>query len=97
MDEFCCRGWDTVGSLKLFGGINTGRPGENDLAGRSTGMFPGIEKLTVTILLSGISDKQPDARGLKTQNRSPFCSFMQKLPPYAETVVIFGRKPCEYH
>ena len=33
VDEFCCRGWDTVGLLKLFGGINKGRPDENDLAG----------------------------------------------------------------
>ncbi|MDD1692346.1 MAG: flavodoxin family protein [Methanoregula sp.] len=33
VDEFCCRGWDTVGPLKLIGGINKGRPDENDLAG----------------------------------------------------------------
>jgi len=32
VDEFCCRGWDTVGPLKLFGGINKGRPDEKDLA-----------------------------------------------------------------
>ena len=32
VDEFCCRGWDTVGPLKLFGGINKGKPDENDLA-----------------------------------------------------------------
>ena len=32
VDEFCCRGWDTVGPLKLFGGINKGRPDENDRA-----------------------------------------------------------------
>jgi flavodoxin len=32
VDEFCCKGWDTVGPLKLFGGINKGRPDENDLA-----------------------------------------------------------------
>ena len=32
VDEFCCRGWDTVGPLKLFGGINKGRPDGNDLA-----------------------------------------------------------------
>jgi flavodoxin len=32
VDEFCCKGWDTVGPLKLFGGINQGRPDENDLA-----------------------------------------------------------------
>jgi len=32
MDEFSCRGWDTVGPLKLFGGINKGRPDEKDLA-----------------------------------------------------------------
>ena len=31
-DEFFCRGWDTVGPLKLFGGINKGRPDDNDLA-----------------------------------------------------------------
>jgi len=33
VDEFCCKGWDTVGPLKLFGGINKGRPDEKDLAG----------------------------------------------------------------
>ena len=32
VDEFCCKGWDTVGPLRLFGGINKGRPDENDLA-----------------------------------------------------------------
>ena len=32
VDEFCCKGWDTVGPLKLFGGINKGRPDGNDLA-----------------------------------------------------------------
>jgi flavodoxin len=32
VDEFCCKGWDTVGPLKLFGGINKGRPDEKDLA-----------------------------------------------------------------
>jgi len=32
VDEFCCKGWDTVGPLKLFGGINKGKPDENDLA-----------------------------------------------------------------
>jgi len=32
VDEFCCKGWDTVGPLKLFGGINKGRPDEQDLA-----------------------------------------------------------------
>jgi flavodoxin len=31
-DEFCCKGWDTVGPLKLIGGINKRRPDENDLA-----------------------------------------------------------------
>jgi flavodoxin len=29
--EFSCKGWDTVGPLKLFGGINKGRPNEDDL------------------------------------------------------------------
>ena len=29
--EFNCRGWDTFGPLKLAGGINKGRPDENDL------------------------------------------------------------------
>jgi len=33
VDEFSCRGWDTWGPLKLFGGINKGRPDERDLAG----------------------------------------------------------------
>jgi flavodoxin len=32
VDEFCCKGWDTVGPLKLFGGINKGRPDDKDLA-----------------------------------------------------------------
>jgi len=32
VDEFCCKGWDTFGPLKLFGGINKGRPDEKDLA-----------------------------------------------------------------
>jgi flavodoxin len=32
MDEFFCRGWDTVGPLIIFGGINKGKPDENDLA-----------------------------------------------------------------
>jgi len=29
--EFSCRGFDTNGLLKLFGGISRGRPNENDL------------------------------------------------------------------
>jgi flavodoxin len=29
--EFSCKGWDTVGPLKLFGGINKGRPNAEDL------------------------------------------------------------------
>jgi flavodoxin len=29
--QFCCPGWDTVGPLKLFGGIHTKRPNEDDL------------------------------------------------------------------
>jgi flavodoxin len=32
VDEFSCKGWDTVGPLKLFGGINKGKPDEEDLA-----------------------------------------------------------------
>ncbi|TFG91066.1 MAG: flavodoxin [Candidatus Atribacteria bacterium] len=32
VDEFTCKGWDTVGPLKLIGGINKGRPDEKDLA-----------------------------------------------------------------
>jgi flavodoxin len=32
VDEFCCKGWDTFGPLKLIGGINKGRPDEKDLA-----------------------------------------------------------------
>ncbi|MDD1671447.1 MAG: flavodoxin family protein [Methanomicrobiales archaeon] len=31
--EFSCKGWDTFGPMKLFGGINKGRPNEEDLAG----------------------------------------------------------------
>ena len=33
VDEFSCKGWDTWGPMKLFGGINKGRPNEEDLAG----------------------------------------------------------------
>ena len=31
VDEFGCRGWNTNSFLKLFGGINKGKPNENDL------------------------------------------------------------------
>ena len=30
--EFSCKGWDTWGPLKFFGGTNKGRPNEEDLA-----------------------------------------------------------------
>lgn len=30
--EFCCRGFDTVGPLRLVGGLNRGHPDEADLA-----------------------------------------------------------------
>jgi len=30
-DEFCCAGWNTNSFLKLFGGINKGRPNAEDL------------------------------------------------------------------
>jgi flavodoxin len=33
VDEFSCKGWDTFGPMKLIGGINKGRPDENDLEG----------------------------------------------------------------
>lgn len=29
--EFACKGWNTVGPLKLIGGINKGRPNQQDL------------------------------------------------------------------
>jgi flavodoxin len=29
--DFCCKGWDTFGPFKLFGGLNKGRPNEDDL------------------------------------------------------------------
>ena len=29
--EFCCKGLDTMGLFGLFGGMNKGRPGKNDL------------------------------------------------------------------
>jgi len=29
--EFNCLGWDNVGPLKFIGGINKGRPNENDI------------------------------------------------------------------
>ena len=32
VDEFSCKGWDTWGPMKLIGGINKGRPNEEDLA-----------------------------------------------------------------
>ena len=31
LDEFNCLGWDTIGPLMLFGGINRGRPNERDM------------------------------------------------------------------
>ena len=40
--EFCCRGWDTVGPLWLFGGINRKRPNERDL--RRAGQFATVVK-----------------------------------------------------
>jgi len=30
--DFVCKGWNTYGSFKLIGGINKGRPNEQDLA-----------------------------------------------------------------
>jgi flavodoxin len=30
--QFSCPGWDTVGPLRLFGGLHRGRPNESDLA-----------------------------------------------------------------
>ena len=30
--QFCCPGWDTVGPLRVFGGLHRGRPNESDLA-----------------------------------------------------------------
>jgi len=32
VDEFSCKAWDSWGPLKLIGGINKGRPDEQDLA-----------------------------------------------------------------
>jgi flavodoxin len=29
--QFCCPGWDTVGPLRLFGGLHVKRPNEDDL------------------------------------------------------------------
>lgn len=31
LDEFNCLGWDTIGPLKFFGGLNKGRPNEEDI------------------------------------------------------------------
>ena len=31
LGDFNCLGWDTIGPLKLFGGMNKGRPNEQDL------------------------------------------------------------------
>lgn len=31
LDEFNCLGWDSIGILKLIGGINKGRPNDKDL------------------------------------------------------------------
>ncbi len=59
--------------------------------GRSTGMYTGIKKLTVPILLSGISGNQPDARGLKTQKTAaPFVVSCRNYHHMQETVP--GRK-----
>lgn len=33
VNEFSCKGWDSWGPMKLIGGINKGRPNEEDLAG----------------------------------------------------------------
>jgi flavodoxin len=30
--QFCCPGWDTLGPLRLFGGLHRRRPNESDLA-----------------------------------------------------------------
>ena len=32
LDDFNCRGLDTVGPLRFIGGVNRGRPDEGDLA-----------------------------------------------------------------
>jgi flavodoxin len=31
LDEWACKGWDTYGLIKLIGGINKGRPNEEDV------------------------------------------------------------------
>ena len=48
MDEFSCKGWDTVGPLKLFGGINKGRPDERDLAG-ARAFAQGLKKINIPV------------------------------------------------
>ena len=46
--DFSCKGWDTVGPLKLFGGINKGRPNEGDLEDARVFARGLKEKLTIT-------------------------------------------------
>jgi len=39
--QFACKGYDTFGALKVIGGINRGRPNEDDLA-RATDFATGL-------------------------------------------------------
>ncbi len=42
VDDFACKGWDTYGPSKLFGGINKGRPKAKDL-GRAREFARGLK------------------------------------------------------
>ena len=45
IDEFDCRGFDTYSVLKVFGGINRGRPNENDIRDASNFAKSIIERV----------------------------------------------------
>jgi flavodoxin len=43
VDEFCCLGWNTNSFLRLFGGLNKGRPNAEDLE-RATKFAQGLKR-----------------------------------------------------
>ena len=58
VDEFCCRGWDTVGPLWLMGGINRKRPNERDLA--------RARRFAVRLTSSYVPDAEPSSTSSET-------------------------------
>ena len=50
--DFACKGWDTYGLFKLFGGINKGRPKAKDLD-RAREFARGLRPWTIAILGQG--------------------------------------------